>query len=272
MTDTYKILFELEVMHTYFTSGLCEGLIYKPSLETQQLMDRYNLKLFMTNKGFQFYATKAQTNEEFLNYLADARGISSFVFYAKTSDSNFYQFTDFPVGKSGVLMFDSNLTESEDGVEVLDQQLMTQQSTSHLFMLTIQLSDLLKYVEEGDAPQYRIQFESRTTAWQYNIINNSRQHVNQLSVKGQYNVEFDGGQEVTLENGQSAIAFTSLTDTIPYSEAPHFTFDLVNTTERLGTSKEKTIFKGLPTPNPSQLRVINKQEQKMVLSPTYVYI
>ena len=272
MTDTYKILFELEVTHTYFKSGLCEDLIYAPSSETQQSMDQYGLKMFLTDKGFQFYSTKQHSNEDFLTYLQETIGISSFEFYARTSNPTFYQFTDVPLGTLGVLTYNSELVNSNEDTLILEQQFVSGTTASNLFQFTLYLKDLIQLLKSESTVQYRIEFSSRTSAWQYNIINDSKQQVSQLSVTGEDEVEFDQGEEVVLENGQSAIAFTSLTDTIPYSEVPNFKFDLVNTTERMGTSREKVIFKSLPTPNPNQLQIINQNEQQLVVSPTYVYI
>lgn len=272
MTAAYKILFELEVTHDYYGTGFCEDLTYKPSNSTEELMNRYNMKIFFTDKGFQFYSTKKNSKQDFLNYLTNVTGQDYFEFYAKTLDESFYSFTKFPVDELGNLVYDTSSSNTETNSIVLKGRFQEDQTANYLFVLRVNFNDITEQSDNESFVNYRIDFVSRKTQWQYNIINSSKQEINQLSVKGDANVEFDTGKEVTLENGEVAICFTSVTDNIPYSQVPKYNFDLVNTIERLGTSKPKTIFKGLPMPNPGQLQVIHENQQTLVLSPTYVYI
>jgi hypothetical protein len=273
MRDTYKILFELQVIHNYFETGFCENLVYKISSSTQQLIDRYTLKFVTTDRGFLFYSTQKKSNEAFLNYITKATGVSYFEFNFHSVDQVFYQYTCFPTNEIGELLFESNHGDSESDYIVLKQQFQKRKATSNLFKLRIYFIDLFKSKGDNISVNYRIDFFSRATKWQYNVINKSKQHFNELSIKGDSDVEFDSGKEVVLKNGQLATCFTSISQEILFSQVPIYSFDLINTTEKLGGKKVKTVYKGLPMPNPKQIQIINANNTEgLVLSPMYVYI
>ena len=273
MKTVYTILFDLTVTHNYFKSGFCEGLNYMPSRSTQGLMDRYNLRLQVTDRGFQFYSPRKVSLEYYLNYITKATGISSFEFDVRTLYGTFYQFTDLSLNQLGELLFNSSNTKSDNDFFVLEKQFQRERVLAKdLFTLTVNFSDLIKAEQAGEEVLYKIEFFSRATQWQYNVINNSHQHVGELSIKGDLDVEFDTGKETILQNGQKATSFLSLTSDITFSEVPKYQFDLINTTEILGRKKVKTLLKGLPMPNPQQLEIEQDKTQNKVLSPMYVYI
>nr|WP_321235687.1 hypothetical protein [uncultured Psychroserpens sp.] len=271
MTSSYSILFDLEVRHTYFETGFCQGLVYSFSNDTKQLIDRFNFKLFITDKGFQFYFPQENAIEAFLNHITAATGISHFEFNTNAVDQAFYQYTNLPIDANGGLLFDSSQGDSEPSFIVLKQQFQQELIANDLFKLRISFADVLKSKGNGFPVHYKINFFSRATKWQYNIINSSQQNFNQLSIKGAADIEFDSGKEVVLQNGQVATCFSSIQD-ILFSQVPKYSFDLIGTTETLGVQKETTIFKGLPMPNPKQLQVSTEHTQKVLISPMYVYI
>ncbi len=273
MESTYTSLFSLTVTHTYFQSGFCEGLNYEPAASTRELMDKYNLRLQLNEQGFQFYAPRKASIEAYLDYISRATGVLSFQFKVTPLYGVFYQFTDVSVNELGELLFNSNDVESNQEFLVLNQQFQKEPLLANdLFRLTINFDDLIEAQKSSTEVHYKIEFFSRATQWQYNVINNSRQHVGELSITGDQNVEFDQGTETILQNGQKATLFTSLNSNITYSETPQYQFDLINTTEILGRKKVKTLLKGLPMPNPQQLEIQQEETSSKVISPTYVYI
>ncbi|WP_460219970.1 hypothetical protein [Psychroserpens sp. MEBiC05023] len=272
MTNSYSVLFDFQVTHTYFESGFSKNLVYSTSNETQQIIDRFGFKLVINEKGFQFYVPQEKSIVELLNYIIQTTGISYFEFNITTIDQTFYQYTNFPTDEVRSLVFDSSEGNSEDDFIVLKQQFLQDNSDNHLFKLRIYFADLLKLATDDFPVHYKIGFFSRATIWQYNIINNSQQRFEQLSIKGDANIEFDSGKDVILQNGQAATCFMSIGQGVLLSEIPKYSFDLVNTIERLGVKEEKTVFKNLPMPNPNQLQVIVENTQKLIISPMYVYI
>lgn len=273
MKSTYSLLFDLTVTHTYFQNGFCKGLNYNVAKSTLDLMDRYNLKLLLTDRGFQFYSIRKTSIEDYLGYITRATGISYFEFDVAPIDAVFYQFTDLPINQLGELIFNSSDVQSERDFFVLQQQFQKERILADdLFKLRVNFEDLIAAEEIGIETHYKIEFVSRATRWQYNVINNGNQSIGELSIKGDENIEFDQGKEILLENGQTAMSFTSLSSDIVYSEVPKYKFDLINTIETLGRKRVETIFKSLPMPNPQQLQVEEDQTNNEVLSPAYVYI
>ncbi|WP_299276850.1 hypothetical protein [uncultured Psychroserpens sp.] len=270
MNNSYRILFDLLVTHTYFKTGFCEGLTYKPSKSTSELMDRFNLKVLNIDKGFQFYSRGKVPFDTFLNYITKATEHSYFEFNAQSTDQVFYQYTNLPLDDIKTLLFDSEQSHAEGDFIVLNQQF--QKRSANLFTLRIQFSDILMHLAKDAIGHYRIDFSSRATKWQYTIINNSQEHYNELSIKSNSEVEFDSGKEVVLNNGQKAIAFTSIGDNIVLSQIPKHTFDLVCTESEMGVKISRILFKGLPMPIPSQLQVIKTNTEMSMVSPIYIYL
>lgn len=273
MISTYSLLFDLTVTHSYFQNGLCKGLDYSAAKSTRDLMKRYNMRLEVTERGFRFYSTRKTSVEDYLLYITKATGMSYFEFDVTSVDAVFYQFTDISVNRLGELMFNSSDVQSDQEFLILQQQFQYERILAEdLFKLRVNFDDLIVAEDEGMEVHYKIEFFSRATQWQYNVINNGNQSIGELSIKGDENVEFDNGRETLLENGQVALAFTSLSSNILYSEVPKYQFDLINTTETLGRKRVNTIFKSLPMPNPQQLQIEQDKTQNKVLSPMYVYI
>ena len=139
MTSTYSILFNLQVTHTYFKTGFSEGLIYNPSSDTKQLIDRYNFKLMLTDKGFQLYSFNNQTLEDFLKYIETTTGNTYFEFNAQVIDQVFSNYTDLPLDNPFGLSFDSKEHDIENNTTVLKQQFTESAQTINLFSVKIQL-------------------------------------------------------------------------------------------------------------------------------------
>ena len=271
MNNTYKILFDLQVTHTYFKSGFSEGLIYQPCESTSQLMTRYAIKILNTDRGFQLYLGEKDSISTFLKYVTKTTGSSYFEFNIRSQDQVFYQYTDLPLNDLKSLLFDSEQSYVDEDFIVLKQQF--QDHTNNLFKIRVHFEDILNPGAHNNTAQFRIDFFSRTTKWQYIIINSSERHFDKLSIKGDAGVKFDEGTEVLLSNGQAAIAFNSIGKDIAFSQVPRYNFDLISIVNDPEEGKRTTvIFKELPMPNPSQLQMLDSNTESNVVSPVYLYI
>lgn len=270
-SNFYKI-FSIDVFHSYFNDGICKGLFYNPSKSTEKIINRFSLKYVVTNTGFSFYSDTNKTREEFLNYIKSVIGEDSFTFNAITNNSSFYQFTDLPIAKIGVLKYTSNSVESSSGDNqfVLKSVFIPEQETTILFSITINFKDLIAL--KTNTPTYKIQFKARATQWKYFIINKNHQNLGQLSISNGTDIKFKEENNVTLQNGEVAKLFSLENQLLTLKEVPENSFDLLSTSEKNGTTRTKIIYKGLPSPNSNIMEVNTKPLKPIVSSLMYVYV
>jgi hypothetical protein len=94
------------------------------------------------------------------------------------------------------------------------------------------------------------------------------------NIAGKTNISFGGPENVTIDNGQQAMLFTS-DNLIPLSEVPVHRFNLVNNSDNSANQKVspgKLIFKGLPNPDPVRIGIDMAGKDTRVVSPMYVYV
>jgi hypothetical protein len=272
MICKYNLLFDLQVKHHYFESGDCEGLIFSGLGKTLALIKNYSFKIVSSTAGFTFYANSDFSNKDFLTYIESVSGATSFEFSATTLNTNFYRFTDLPVNELGLLVYDSDNGIVDDKESILLKEGFEQRTNvNKLFKLSVNFKDIIKS-NKNSSLHYEIQFKPRSSQWKYNIINNSKQLIDGLSIKTSSNIRFNSGEKIILKNGQEATCFSSKGNMIPLSESPQYEFDLETTTTKLGNNRTKTIFKGLPYPNPSQIEINQMDGKELISSLIYVYI
>ncbi len=271
MISKYKPLFDLLVKHTYYESGYCEGLLFNGINKTLELIQNYSFKIVTNAKGFTFYTSSDLSNEDFLKYLKKVSGVTCFEFSATTLNTNFYRFTDLPVNELGFLIYDSanSVKNGTNKPILLSGYFKQKNNVDKLFELKINFKDI---VDQEANLQYEIQFKAKSSQWKYNIVNNSKHFFNGLSIKTNSDVQFNSGKKIILKNGEEATCFSSMGNWIPLSESPQYKFDLESTTTKLGNSRTKTVFKGLPYPNPSQIEINQIDGKALISSLIYVYI
>ncbi|QHI37218.1 hypothetical protein IMCC3317_25960 [Kordia antarctica] len=271
MTTSYTSLFRVTVAHSYYASGNCECLHYKASSETQLLIDKYGFIMKATATGFEMYATSNQSIENYVNYISQVSGNTAFAFAGITSDQNFYNFTDVPINELGVLSFASNNTENVVTNETIQlaETFSTDTTSQEAISITIQFEDIIRFRRMNSEVLFDIQLKARETQWKYYVINNSNQEYNQLNIQSENNIQFSAPTEVTLQNGQNAVLFSSETTKIPLKNVVVYNFNLTNTKSTIAGERTETIIKGLPIPNPQNLQVNNDHT---IASLVYLYI
>lgn len=272
--DRFYKMFSLEVMHTYYINDICKGLIYNPTKNTESIIKRFSLKLNLTTKGFEFYTDTKKSITSLLNYITKVTGEESFNFNAITVDSQFYQFTNLPINQIGVIKYNSSSNEvvSDTTVRVLKPEFIPTIEANELFSLSVKFQDLIKSDENKNSSIYKIEFTARDTQWKYFILNNTNQHLGNLSIKCKSEVEFEGPIEVILQNGEKAQLFSSEKQLLPLSEAPKYNFDLMSTIKKNGVNRNKILFKGLPNPNPNIIKIDSNKTETIVASLMYIYV
>ncbi|MEP5341087.1 MAG: hypothetical protein ABJL44_10845 [Algibacter sp.] len=271
--SSFSEIFSLEVLHSYYQGDICKGLSYNPILTSEDLMKRFSFKQRLTDTGFSFY-TNSDSIAQLLNYITHTTGETSFEFEVTTEDPHFYQFTDLPINQIGIIKYNSGSISSvsETNEIVLKSEFVPVLETNILFNITINFEDLIALNNKQDMTYYQIQFEARSTQWKYYILNNSAQFFGQLSINGTSEINFEGPEDVMLQNGENALLFSSGDALLALSEIPKYSFNLISTTKKSDANRSKIIFKGLPNPNPNTLEIVTDKATPLVASLMYVYI
>jgi hypothetical protein len=268
------LLFSVTVEHTYYTDGICVDLQYRPSQETQVVMNRYALLLQKTPIGFSLYASTDQSIKEYLNYIKRTENTTSFSFDVVSMNQDFTVFTDYPITSLGIFSFNSTNSIVVDGVTILKEVFEPRTASNISFSVTIDYDAIIRFRESGNNPFYIIKFIARKTQWRYYIINNSNQHFEKLEIKGNSDVQFDAPIEVTLPNNKTALLFSSGDTKLPLQENATRTFNLLGTKTNLGNTRTQIILNGLPIAKSNSIETYTEEEggTTQVASPLYIYI
>ncbi|WP_299136733.1 hypothetical protein [uncultured Tenacibaculum sp.] len=272
--SSFQTIFNLEVTHTYYENNICKGLVYKPTKETQTIINKFFFKPRITDTGFGLYTDTKRSIAFFLNYLTEVTGETSFHFEANTLNPQFYQITDLPINKIGVIIYKSNwvIPSSKAAPIVLKSNFIPTKEANVVFKVSIEFKDIISQFENNITPLYQIKFKARATQWNYLVMNRSRQNLGSLSIESKSNIKFKGPVEVNLQNGEKAQRFTTDKELLKLTEIPKYSFDLISLTKKNGLDRTKIIFKGLPNPNPSVIEVNTNQLAPLVASLMYVYV
>ncbi|MDB5134940.1 MAG: hypothetical protein JWP37_1543 [Mucilaginibacter sp.] len=278
--SNFQLMFKVEVLHSYFEHGICNCLRFKPGATTSGLLKRFDFRIRNKINGFDFYTNSRNTITAFLKYIQTSTNQTFFDFEIESNNSNFHLFTELPVDWVGQLVYYSQADTNvyQEGVVELDQSLSENVNATSLGNLTLHFDDIIKFGIDNGYAQFAINYKARSTQWQYFVINKSSIQLNNPAIGGKADIGFNGPENVTIENGERAILFTSGDNLIPLSEVPTYKFDLVNRPALNGndppkrTSAPKIIFRGLPNPDPKRIGIVNINSINQVSSPIYVYV
>ena len=117
---------------------------------------------------------------------------------------------------------------------------------------------------------------SRKTYWHYYIFNKNNYNLKDANITDNKDVVFDKVGETELINGEKSFLFSSGSKSFPFKENYQHKFDLVvfseNGSTNLGKQKNKVLFKGLPAPQLSSLKIEPDEPDGSVYSSMYVYV
>ncbi|HWY37682.1 MAG TPA: hypothetical protein VNY73_03925 [Bacteroidia bacterium] len=278
MQDNFKIVFSLAVLHSYYENNTCTCLEFKPDAASDKLLKRFDLSIRKKRSGFELYTNTKASVSSFLNYVQQATFQDFFDFEIKTNDHAFALFTQLPADWAGQLVYSSaSLSNYNENMAELEMGLSDAIKTSTIGTLRIYFNDIIKLSGPEKNAQFNMRFSARATQWQYYIINKSAVPLNDPFITGKTEIIFDGPKNVTIPTGQEALLFSSGSNLIPLSELPKYKFDLVSNTAAASHSPvkktaSKTIFKGLPNPDPRRIGITAIEGIKQLSSPMYIYI
>ena len=113
----YKVLFSVEVTHTWYDNGYCPDILFSPSDATRDLCRQLQLQVKPTARGFRVLYDETQL-PSLLNYLAHNGVWSCLSFVAAAGTSTFNNFTHLPVDMLTRTLYLSNTyahTDPPDG-------------------------------------------------------------------------------------------------------------------------------------------------------------
>jgi len=277
--SNFKIVFKIDVYHSYFEQSICNCLQFTPGVATGELLKRFDFKIRSKINGFDFYINPPKELTAFLKYITETTGQTYFDFSIDTNNPKFKYFTEMPINQCGQLLYDSHadINSYDQNTVRLNESFSQARGKSNLGSLIVRFEDIIKLQVDNNYVQFCINYKARSTQWQYYFINKSSVQLSNPAVTSKTGVYFSNPSNVVIESGQQAILFSSGSNLIPLSQVPKHKFDLVNNPIITGTetSKQsaavKTIFKGLPTPDPVRIG-LNGNNEDLLSSPMYVYI
>lgn len=269
-SSNYKALFSISVNHTYFESKRNDCIQISPGAMTETLQKRFGIKIRRTLTGIGIYTNNTGSETDFFEYVKNVTGYDSFDFNIVVRPQIFWSVTELPIKWLGTFIYDSKLCASKGGnTFVLIPELNNEIRQNNSGTITIRFDDLTKHPQEVS---YNIEFRARSTQWNYYIINRSKVKLTNPAINGKHSAISFGGPEIEVTpDGISALKFTSGENLLPLSEIPKYKFDLVDKLNGSNSSM-RSIYKGLPTPDPIRTSVMEINGKSGWTSPMYIYI
>lgn len=264
--SNYILILSVSISHSYFHEKIDSSLKFQPSALSKALMSRFRIVFRQSKNGLELYGPAGESIEVILEAISHATEITSFDFDFNSSDPNFYVYTELPIDWAGQLVYssDNELNRTENEHIILYPSFIERQNETRLGQLRIEFIDLLRLSNTGNPASFHISFNSRSTQWQYYIINKGPISSDTIYINNDADIQFDGPVTVTLQNGEEASLFTSKI-LIPLSDVPKHIFNLIN-------NGGEIILRGLPQPNKQQISISENTGNTIVSSPMYVYI
>lgn len=266
--QTYQPLFQIGVFHTYFESGTAENSLQLTTSDTTStLFNTYGFRIHREKGIFTVFGSYEGAFLDLLNEITATSDINYFDFNLDSNDPTFYGYTELPVNEKNTYLYDSDSNsnlETPEGIILTPTQIPF---TTHFGNVRIYFEDIIESLQE--VPSFNIQFKARATRWDYFFINTSNLDLQAPSIETNDDFGFEGPEQVTISNGQTALKFTSGNRLLFLREAPKYKFSLVVT---LQDGNKEEVVKGLPTANPMQFETYKEEGLTKVSSPIYIYI
>ncbi len=277
--DNYSPIFSIEVLHSFFEEKICDCLLFEPEEVTEKVMKRFGFVIMPKTNGFVIYCNTSQPLPVFFNYIKSATFEHSFDFKIKTDDENFWIFTELPFRFDGQIHYSSEkiMGKDKEDVVTLEPDFIPGKK-GYVGRMRICFDNILSYKKDDNPAKFKLLFSSRSTQWQYYVINKSAVHVENPAINGKLNIAFDGPITVNIPTGEEAMLFTTANALLPLAQKPSFQLNLVNSStltenERAGPVRAgKILFKGLPWPDPGRIGLIEQNGHQVFSSPMYIYL
>lgn len=275
MITSFKKIAQLYISHGYFQDNAFSGLIIGFSSETQQMADRFGIKLNVENGVAGLFSSSDQQLSDFFIGVETSMRRDYFDIILSVQDDQFYQITELPYGWTGSILYKSNDTRIDES-NVLNPVYSTETLTDGFAKVRLYFSDIIVQGAPKLSP-FVVHFEPKKTQWRYYIINRSAIKLINPQIKSKAGFEFEGPTEAVLPNGDSALLFSSGDNAFTLQEVPSMINQLNDIIPQpIGNGRNvtqtKVIFQGLPNPDPINVMVLEREDKLFSASPMYIYI
>lgn len=268
----YLPLFSVEIEHSFFHDGCCQGIEFVPVPKTAIMIDNAGLLTRKIVNGIQVFYDRNYV-DSLCAHVADANESLGLMFKVFSRDNLFINYTEPPVLREDAILYVDSLNFAGGGdskvrlhqeehvgdadFEKLGSPLFEDvlSPTDHLvrplMMVNIRLkadeTGLLSEQSSATPKTYLVSFRARETIWKYYLLG-------EMAKEGLYIVDLDNGIEFemggveTLTDNRPALTFRSKT-LIPMRERPDCRFQLREKNSGTG----KVVIRRLPVASPSQI-------------------
>ena len=265
-------LFSLEVAHSYFTDGVCQGLGLAPTPASARQVERIGGLVRRTDRGL-VLAFDASKVEALRLQAGDPDDPLRFDFLGRSSDPSFANYTDLPVGSARALtMLDSrravhepatghwrlhlgaNAGEADlrglDSPEATDALSVHERRAPPHFAVSVTIEPAdVDAAAASEGRRYVCRLAARATVWKYCLFGDFAEAGGDLQVVDTVQAcPFDDAVGERLPDGQAILAVRSRAP-IALQDRSERRFQLRQRTD--GT--DKVLVKRLPVASPRQI-------------------
>jgi hypothetical protein len=286
---TYLPLFSIFVEHSFFTIGLCNVLVFRPSSSTVSLVKSVGLMLRYLPNGIRVFYDQ-DMKHVLKMFLEDNQNRLSLVFKVKSRDRYFQNYTDSTGNNHEHIAYLSNENHKKDQTgrvclhkgEYVNGDLYIPMNSSllegvfdrsenvspPLFVIRINVQSWLNGESDianiGYEQQFFFRLRERKTFWKYYILGHSTSeelHITDLDRR----VEFEALGEKLLPHNEWVKIFRSTT-AIALSDRPMHRFQLHENTLGVG----RVVVKRLPAASGEQICLEEVNGTNAIVSEIYV--
>ncbi len=283
-----ETLMTLEIRHEWFTSGRFAACQVVPAPKTAQLLERYRLLSELRDGVYTLFCSGQTGCASVLTSLQAQLFGEPLQFSLRHRPHEFAAITELAVDWVGTLAFDTRRTENRAGalrllpelratVPVLGQPVASTSAMSHAEIATLALypAQLVSGagVGSGSAPHYVIAFAARRLHWMYWLHYRGHTRLNRPQITDLKGIEFEPPQALTLPDGTAALCFGSGDLSFPMQQVPEQRLQLIDhMAVPSAPPVRRCVMRGLPTPQPGQIKQQIRSGQPYVFSAMHLYL
>ena len=255
--QSYKELFSIALFHTYYKDRKFRDVNFSINKVTSPLLAHYGLKVIIRESSLSIITNVEGSVLDLLNTIIEANNVEYFVFDMTVSNVNSFVYTaELPVNEVVQMHHSNTLSSAEDNKLVLFNNTSMESHEGLFGQVYIKLDQLKEDLRNDSPVQYEIHYAARKTQWRYYFINRSNLNLSGAQIQNSQGFTFNGPENTQLGNGQMALLFTS-NELLPFMEFDDFKSNLVVVSD----DSTRTIFKGLPIPDPNNITISKVSEQ-----------
>jgi|GEM_PF-3205269 len=204
----YKLLFKIELRHSYFEESKLRDVVVKPSEDSALLLQEFDMPIVLQENVLNVYLPQTTNALDLI-----ALGIT-LQFDMVSQDPYFSNYTALPLKEKGIVLFTNDTASSHPALLSTAHQTRAN-PTQIVGRIAIGLANL-PYADNQEPFTYIAQFTARAVAVKYRVM--APPSKTQLKIKGDDAALFSGPYPLVLVDGTNVQVFDSGTNLFPLSE------------------------------------------------------